>query len=136
MQIKIKRLDHVQLAIAAGQEAAARKFYTGVLGLEEVEKPAALKVNGGLWFKIADIQLHLGIEENRGKVKRHPAFEVEDLAIIREHLIAHGVEVREEIPVPEVKRFSFYDPFGNRIEFLEKMPLFPSPDYALHPDSR
>ena len=62
MKIPIKRLDHVQICIPIGEEARAREFYTQVLGLEEVEKPEALKANGGLWFKIADIHLHIGVE--------------------------------------------------------------------------
>ena len=40
-------LDHVQLAMPAGQEAAARAFYSGVLGLtEEVKAHPALLVKG------------------------------------------------------------------------------------------
>ena len=35
-------LDHVQLAAPPGSEAEARRFFTGLLGLEELEKPAAL----------------------------------------------------------------------------------------------
>lgn len=120
MRIHIKRLDHVQLCIPKGEEEKAREFYTRVLGLEEIEKPDALKPNGGLWFKIADIQLHIGVEDVQGKSKRHPAFEVEGLEQIREHLLENQVRVKDEIPVPGLSRFSFFDPFGNRIEFLEK----------------
>ncbi len=120
MRIRIKRINHVQISIPAGQEDAARKFYGEVLGLEEIEKPESLKPNGGLWYNIADVQLHLGIEENHGQVKRHPAFEVEELEKIRAYLQANGVEIKEEIQLPEMSRFSFFDPFGNRIEFLEK----------------
>jgi hypothetical protein len=35
-------LDHVQLAMPAGQESQARAFYAGVLGLTEEIKPANL----------------------------------------------------------------------------------------------
>ena len=120
MKVRIKRLDHVQICIPFGEEEKAREFYTQVLGLEEIEKPDALKPNGGLWFKIADIQLHIGTEDMQGKSKRHPAFEVEDLEGIREHLREHSVRVKEETPVPGLKRLSFLDPFDNRIEFMEK----------------
>jgi catechol 2,3-dioxygenase-like lactoylglutathione lyase family enzyme len=121
MKIHIKRLDHVQLCIPIGEEEKARAFYTRVLGLEEIEKPDALKPNGGLWFKIADIQLHIGVEDVHGKSKRHPAFEVEGLEQIREHLLENRVQVKDEIPVPGLNRFSFFDPFGNRIEFMERV---------------
>jgi catechol 2,3-dioxygenase-like lactoylglutathione lyase family enzyme len=119
MKIQIKRLDHVQICIPFGEEEKAREFYTHVLGLEEIEKPDALKANGGLWFKIADIQLHIGVEDVQGKSKRHPAFEVEGLEQIKEYLKGHRVTIKEETPVPGLKRFSFFDPFGNRIELME-----------------
>lgn len=121
--MRFKRLDHVQICIPFGEEEKAREFYTRVLGLEEIEKPDALKPNGGLWFKVADIQLHIGVEEIQGKSKRHPAFEVEGLEQIREHLSENQVRIKEETPLPGLKRFSFFDPFGNRIELMEKKNL-------------
>lgn len=123
MRIRIKRLHHVQLCIPVGEEERAREFYANTLGLEEIEKPDALKPNGGLWFNIADIQLHIGVERPQIESKRHPAFEVEDLEAIKNHLRANGVRIRDEVSIPRVKRFSFFDPFGNRIEFMEKTTL-------------
>ena len=121
MKINFKRLSHVQICIPAGKEEQARGFYSGLLGLEEIEKPEALKRNGGFWYQIADIQLHIGVEEIQNRSKRHPAFEVENIEQIKEYLIANGVEIREEIPVPGLNRFSFFDPFGNRIELMEEI---------------
>jgi catechol 2,3-dioxygenase-like lactoylglutathione lyase family enzyme len=118
--IQIQRLDHVQLCIPIGAEDEARRFYAGVLGLTEIEKPEALKPNGGLWFEAGDIQLHLGTEPAVAASKRHPAFEVTDVDAAREWLVRQGVRVQEEIVIPGCERFSFFDPFGNRIEFLEK----------------
>ena len=119
MRIHVKRLDHVQLCVPLGAEERARDFYGAVLGFKEIEKPAALKNNGGLWFEVADVQLHIGVEDApAGKSKRHPAFEVEDLAAVKAYLKEQGV--KEETPVPGAERFSFFDPFGNRIELLEK----------------
>ena len=122
MRIKINRIDHVQLSIPSGAEETARRFYGEALGLDEIEKPEALKANGGIWYKIADAQLHLGIEECRERTRRHPAFEVEELEKVKAYLLQKGVEIREETPIPGMMRFSFYDPFGNRIEFIEKRP--------------
>ena len=110
----------MQLCIPIGSEEAARQFYGGVLGLQEIPKPAALIPNGGLWFQVADIQLHIGTENEVNRSKRHPAFEVANLAAAREHLMHHGVKLKEEIAIPGQERFSFVDPFGNRIELLEK----------------
>jgi catechol 2,3-dioxygenase-like lactoylglutathione lyase family enzyme len=121
MKINFKRLDHVQVCIPPGAEARAREFYSRVLGLEEIEKPAALKSRGGLWYKIADVQLHLGVEPETGNLtKRHPAFEVERLEEVRAHLGGNGVSLREETDLPGVRRFSFFDPFGNRFELMER----------------
>ncbi len=64
MAIKINRINHVQLAIPKESESIARKFYTGVLGLTEIEKPEPLKASGGVWYKAGDAELHLGVEDN------------------------------------------------------------------------
>jgi catechol 2,3-dioxygenase-like lactoylglutathione lyase family enzyme len=120
MQIQFKRLNHVQLMIPPGAEAEAREFYGGLLGLKELEKPDALKPSGGLWFQIADVQLHISVEAAQSPSKRHPAFEVENLDGVRSFLQEHGVRLRDEVQIPRYQRLSFYDPFGNRIELLEQ----------------
>ena len=117
--MKISRLHHVQICVPVGAEQRARDFYGNVLGLTEIEKPDALKANGGLWFQVADIQLHIGAEDEENRSKRHPAFEVADLKAARERLEKNDVPLKEEVDVPGMKRFSFFDPFGNRIEFLQ-----------------
>lgn len=121
MQIQFTRLNHVQLPIPTGAEARAREFYGGVLGLEEMEKPDALKPNGGMWFNIAGIQLHISVEDGQNPSKRHPAFEVKDLDAVRAYLQQSGVRLRDEVQIPNYKRLSFFDPFGNRIELLEQV---------------
>ncbi|HEX8130617.1 MAG TPA: VOC family protein [Pyrinomonadaceae bacterium] len=120
MKINFRRLDHVQLCIPPDAEVRAREFYGGVLGLSEIEKPEPLRARGGLWFEIADIQLHIGVEPDAGKSKRHPAFEVEDVEGVRAYLERNGVRTRDEIPLAGVKRFSLFDPFDNRIELIER----------------
>jgi catechol 2,3-dioxygenase-like lactoylglutathione lyase family enzyme len=120
MKIKIRRLDHVQVCIPRDMEARARDFYGRLLGLEEIEKPDVLKKNGGMWYKVADVQLHVGVEDTVAPSKRHPAFEIEDVEGVRAYLEQNGVRTKDEPVVPGVRRFSFFDPFGNRIELLEK----------------
>ena len=120
MKINFRRLDHVQLCIPPGAEGRAREFYGGLLGLYEIEKPEPLRARGGLWFEIAGIQLHIGVERDQVKSKRHPAFEVENVDGVREYLERNGVRTRDEIPLAGTKRFSLFDPFDNRIELLEK----------------
>jgi catechol 2,3-dioxygenase-like lactoylglutathione lyase family enzyme len=120
MKINFKRLDHVQICIPFGAEDQAREFYGRVLGLSEIPKPELLQKNGGMWFAIADIQLHVGVENVSGPSKRHPAFEVEDIQTVRTYLESHGVKTRDEPTLEGVKRFSFYDPFENRFELMER----------------
>jgi len=121
MNIKFNRLDHVQVCIPRGAEQEARDFYGRLLGLEEIEKPEVLKGNGGMWYGVADIQLHVGVEDAVAPSKRHPAFEVEDAKGIRAYLEQSGVRTKDEPDIPDVvHRFSLFDPFGNRIELLEK----------------
>jgi catechol 2,3-dioxygenase-like lactoylglutathione lyase family enzyme len=83
MKINVKRLDHVQVCVPRGAEERAREFYGQLLGLEEIEKPEVLRANGGMWYNVADIQLHVGVEDAVAPSKRHPAFEVEEIAAVR-----------------------------------------------------
>ena len=117
--IQLKRLNHIQICIPTGKESEARQFYAGIIGLKEIPKPKDLIKNGGLWFQAADIQLHIGTENEINKSKRHPAFEVADISSARFYLKKHGVKIKEETQVPGQIRFSFMDPFENRIELLQ-----------------
>jgi catechol 2,3-dioxygenase-like lactoylglutathione lyase family enzyme len=119
--IRFKRLDHVQVCIPRGAESEARAFYGGLLGLKEIEKPEVLRANGGMWYNVADVQLHIGVEDTVAPSKRHPAFEIENIKEVRTYLEQNGVRTKDEETIPDVVgRFSFFDPFGNRIELLEK----------------
>ncbi|WLD94979.1 VOC family protein [Alkalihalobacillus sp. AL-G] len=119
MKITVTRLHHVQVCIPTGKEDEARRFYTGILGFKEIDKPEALKANGGLWYRVGDIELHIGTEPFTEHSKRHPAFEVENIDQIKKYLKRHSVKIKNEIQIPGMNRFSFFDPFTNRIEFLE-----------------
>src|SRR4051812_24398194 len=114
------RLHHAQLTIPKGQEGLARDFYCSLLGMREVEKPATLKANGGLWLQLGDIQVHLGIQDafDRATSKSHLAFLVSDLEAMRERLREKGIEPKAGSLIPGYARFEFRDPFGNRLEML------------------
>jgi catechol 2,3-dioxygenase-like lactoylglutathione lyase family enzyme len=117
---RIHGLDHVQLAMPAGEEALARKFYSGLLGLTEVSKPANLAKRGGAWFEGGSLRVHLGVEAGfRPAKKAHPAFLVQHLAAIVQHLQRAGVAVVTDEPLEGYNRIYISDPFGNRIELLE-----------------
>jgi catechol 2,3-dioxygenase-like lactoylglutathione lyase family enzyme len=119
----IQGIDHVQITIPPGEEDAARVFYCGLLGLEEIEKPASLKARGGFWLRVGDRQVHVGVEDgvDRRGTKAHIAYAVSDLGRWREILFARGVVLVDGVPIPGYDRFEFRDPFGNRVEFLQPL---------------
>lgn len=119
MKIEFKRLDHVQICIPSGKEIEGRQFYCDLLGLKEIDKPEYLKKNGGFWLQIGNVQLHIGVEDNHCVSKRHPAFEVADLEQVKVYMLSNNIQIKDDPPIPGFRRFSFYDPFNNRIELLE-----------------
>lgn len=120
--MRIERINHVQISIPVGSEDEVRRFYCGLLGLEETPKPESLRGRGGLWLSVGSQQVHFGTEEvaDRAASKRHVAFEVEDLEAARRDLQNAGVKILEGIPIPDYDRFEFRDPFGNRIELMQR----------------
>jgi catechol 2,3-dioxygenase-like lactoylglutathione lyase family enzyme len=118
----IRRLHHVQITIPRGAEEAGRQFYCQVLGLMEVTKPDSLQRRGGFWLQLGPVQVHVGTEDDvdRSATKAHIAYEISDLEMWRMHLQDHGVPILESIPIPGFKRLECRDPFGNRIEFIER----------------
>jgi catechol 2,3-dioxygenase-like lactoylglutathione lyase family enzyme len=100
-----------------GGEERAREFFVGLLGMEEVPKPAALAARGGCWFEAGGVRLHLGAEVDfRPARKAHPALLVHGLD---ELVRAAGLVVRWDDEIPGVHRCHADDPFGNRIELVE-----------------
>ncbi|MEK5441070.1 VOC family protein [Fredinandcohnia sp. FSL W7-1320] len=120
MTYTIKAIDHIQLAAPKGSENQARHFYVAILGCKEVEKPEALRKNGGAWFTFGTVQIHIGIEDPFAPAKKaHPAFEIENLEALKQHLLNNKVEIIDDNNLPGANRFYAHDPFGNRLEFLE-----------------
>jgi catechol 2,3-dioxygenase-like lactoylglutathione lyase family enzyme len=116
-------LHHAQITVPKGAEDEARAFYCGVLGLAEVPKPEALAGRGGFWLEAGDRQVHVGVEEgvDRRATKAHVAYEVRGLAAWRERLARAGIEILDGAPLPGLDRFEFRDPFGNRVELVERV---------------
>jgi catechol 2,3-dioxygenase-like lactoylglutathione lyase family enzyme len=113
-------IDHVQIAAPPGCEAAARAFYGGLLGLDELPKPESLASRGGCWFKAGALELHVGVEDPFTPARKaHPGFVVDDLEALRAALAGEGIAVRDDTDLPGVVRFYAEDPFGNRLEFRQ-----------------
>ncbi len=118
----IKSIDHIQIAMPKGEEETARAFYIGLLGFTEIPKPPELAARGGAWFQAGSVQLHLGIEADfRPARKAHPAFLVNNLdEMITKIQMSEYETDTPQPPLDGYKRAHVFDPFGNRIELMEK----------------
>lgn len=97
----VTAVHHVQLAMPAGGEVAARAFYAELLGLPEVPKPPALAVRGGCWFESATVRIHLGVEADFRPARKA------------------GFDVVDDDELPGFDRVYVTDPFGNRLELMQ-----------------
>jgi catechol 2,3-dioxygenase-like lactoylglutathione lyase family enzyme len=123
----VTSIDHVQLAMPPGKEAEARTFYEGLLGIPEVPKPPKLAKRGGCWFEQGPLKVHLGVESDfRPARKAHPAFLTGDLVTLTAALQTAGFTVRTDEPLDGYDRVYVDDPFGNRIELMERKPCNPT----------
>ena len=107
--MSILGIDHVQLAMPPGREDIARAFYEGVLGLSEIPKPADMAKRGGVEEGFAPAR------------KAHPALLVDDLDRMVARLAKHGCEAIPGKPLAGYKRADIADPFGNRIELMQRV---------------
>lgn len=120
----IVELDHVQVAAPPGCEAATRAFYGGLLGMEELRKPDALRARGGCWFRAGGQELHVGVEERFVPARKaHPGLVASDLDVIRARLREAGVAFEDDARIAAVDRLFVHDPFGNRLELRGSAPL-------------
>lgn len=117
----LKLIDHVQLAMPIGGSDEAKKYYSDVLGIPEVARPASMK-SIGHWFHDGDLKVHLGEEKDfRPALKAHPAFEVDDLEALKSALDKAGYNYSTGSGIEGIVRIFASDPFGNRIEFLQRI---------------
>jgi catechol 2,3-dioxygenase-like lactoylglutathione lyase family enzyme len=119
LKIEFKRFDHIMLCIPEGAEQQARQFYGNILGLKELTDLEYPIPHKAIWFQIGDVQLHIRAEGDQQLSQRHPAFTINSLREAEEVLTSNGVAVTYLSKIPDRERFSFRDPFGNRIELIE-----------------
>lgn len=121
--MKILAIDHVQLAMPIGEEEKARDFFVNILGFHEIPKPAELAKRGGAWFESENVQLHIGVEADFHPARKaHPAFIVDDLDALITKVQNAGYETdTSQPPLDGYKRSHVFDPFGNRIEVMQKI---------------
>src|SRR5579875_3546456 len=115
--VKVHRLQHVSVPRPRGSEDEARRFYGGVLGLEEVAVPASLVHLDLVWYRLGDDELHLfANDQGANNAAQHFCIQVDDLEAMRRRLTAADVEIQEVTEIHNRPRFNCHDPFGNLIE--------------------
>ncbi|MDZ5782792.1 VOC family protein [Marinococcus luteus] len=114
-------IDHVQLAAPPDSEEKARHFFHTILGMPEIPKPEDLAKRGGVWFDCGGLEVHIGVEEPFSPARKaHPALRVHNLELARERLQEFNWPVKPEQPLNGSPRFYTEDPFGNRLELIER----------------
>jgi len=125
MPLKIESIDHVQVTVPSRLEAETLRFYDNVLGLERIKKPDPLVKNGGAWYRLGLVELHVSPEELGSggcESKRHVCFVVADLNEAAAELAGQGIDiVPDRQPVSGWVRFFIRDPGGNRIEIAQRL---------------
>jgi catechol 2,3-dioxygenase-like lactoylglutathione lyase family enzyme len=120
--IQIETLHHVGLVVT--DLTAAKAFYGGMLGLQELPRPAF--DFGGAWYALNDRQLHLIVHPPALALRGtneidprdgHVALRVADFEAALGHLKAHGVPVRaSRNNLTPWAQIYVTDPDGNVIE--------------------
>lgn len=129
MTIQVKQIDHVTLVVADLE--ATRRFYVGILGMQEVPRPAFSFP--GAWFEAGTTQIHATVSDAEsgeagwgdrkvGSLSRghHFAFEVDDANYAAGELadagipIASGPKNRPDGPL----QLYIHDPDGHLVELF------------------
>ncbi len=121
----ITGLDHIQISIPSGRVPDALNFYVDLLGFQRVPKPATLSQTGA-WLvssnEAGGVNLHIGETDHFvTDGNAHPAFKTSDASALIKRLEAANFRVRRDSGPAGFIRASTWDPFGNRIEFMQRI---------------
>jgi glyoxylase I family protein len=109
-------LHHVSINVS--DVAAARDFYTRVLGLTERTDRPDFSFDGA-WLDAGSHQVHLIEAEVPPELGQHFALAVTDLDAVVAELRAGGVTVTDPVPVGRGRQAFVTDPAGNRVELQQ-----------------
>ena len=119
--MSVLKIDHFQISIPRGKVDDALRFYANVLGFMRVAKPAELDQSGA-WLVQGAVNLHLGEEEKFAAAPdAHPALLVDNIDQLLTNAAQGGYGQRAHDGPAGYKRASVFDPFGNRIELMQKL---------------
>ncbi|TAN69969.1 MAG: glyoxalase [Methylobacter sp.] len=117
-------LHHASLVVA--DTAVALKFYCGVLGMQQTDRPDL--GFPGAWLQLGAQQIHLLELENpdpvtgrpeHGGRDRHIALSVQDLEPVREVLDKNSITYT--LSKSGRKALFCRDPYGNALEILQRV---------------
>ncbi len=119
----ITRINHVTFSAPYGSQDLIRRFYGGLMGLEEIKPPKILTdVYEIMWFKIANLSFYIQFSPYHMKnpdLSHHVCLEVKNIREFRELLKSKGVELEGAVEKSDQERFYMRDPVGNLFEFTE-----------------
>lgn len=113
--MKILGVHHVNIQLA--DVVAAREFYSEVMGLTEIDRPAFPV--GGVWFRLGAQELHIGAQDDHAaRDRQHFAVQVDDLDGAVSVIESRGVTVRKTGLTFAGAGYQAFvrDPSGNLIE--------------------
>jgi len=94
-----------------------------VLGLQEVEKPAELAKHPVFWVRVGNRNVHINVDRqpDRSLSQSHLAYEVLDLNAWEKFIASQGIAVEHPVAFAGHRRFQIRDPFGNMVEFIQRI---------------
>lgn len=116
----VESIHHV--AVIVSDVPAATAFYEKVFGLPQIERlTARTSANGGAWFKVGSLELHLQERPNEGpRSEQHFAFLTKNFDEIMARVSAAGGRTEPAKLINGMSKRGFaYDLDGNRIELLQ-----------------
>jgi catechol 2,3-dioxygenase-like lactoylglutathione lyase family enzyme len=119
-----KGVHHITLQIPPGTEPQVRAFYGGVLGMTEVKESSSGE--GGCQFRQGDLEFDFDVDATArvpSPRNAHPGTLVDDIDALAARLAEQGVEVQWDDKFLGYRRFYARDPLGNRLEFLQPIPV-------------
>ena len=114
-------LHHI--ALPTCDPEAAAKFYVGVVGMQQIDRPAFSFAGAWLHHVPGNLQVHLiqhaSARGERGPIDSlapHFAMVVDDLDVIEDRLKKHEVPYKRQVNAAGFQQIFFQDPDGNCLE--------------------
>lgn len=114
------RIHHVNVVVPPGGTDTVAAFYTEVLGLRRVDKPAEGVAQTGAWFDVDEVsQVHVSEREGVVHPQSHFGLVVDDFDELMRRLRTSGADWEDQPDIFGGRRGFTHDPAGNRVEILE-----------------